>query len=194
MALDPRNHPPSHDGDGHGCPAYRPRGSGRHLLLPLRRLPCLLHAGGLRPARGWLGAHQEHKEHPPQEPARCLHGCHRVVGVGICSGGEAAPATPRAISARPIIDPPSPALSFTRPNSPLFRSTRRARPATSSSAARTRPGVSLPPASSASPRRGGRRIPRAKTSRPGSSSTCSPPPPRPSSRAPSPSALSWART
>ena len=55
----------------------------------------------------------------------------------------------------PVIDPPSPALSFTRPNSPLFRSTRRARPATSSSAARTRPRASSPPASSASPRRGG---------------------------------------
>ena len=42
-----------------------------------------------------------------------------MVGVGLRSGGEAAPATPRAKTARPIIDPPSPALSFTRPNSPL---------------------------------------------------------------------------
>ena len=86
---------------------------------------------------------------------------------------------------RPIIDPVP---------LPHFRSTRRARLATSSSAARTKPRASSPPAGSPSPRRGGPSTPREATSRSGSSSTSSPPPPRPSSRALSPSALSWART
>ena len=94
------------------------------------------------------------------------------------------------------LQPPPPTLIPRIDPTPrlFFNSTRPETLATSSSAVRTRPRASSPPAGSALLRRGGRSTPRGATSLSGSSSTSSPPPPRPLSQALSPSAPSWAHT